>query len=100
MTSRWLSGKRSLPFGLLVPFFLMKIISANRKAPDATPHFATSHLGLFCMHMSHKKNARLIWIIRGVFQEYAEWFHRMFAIAARLMIFHVKHAWYMLIKYR
>ena len=24
----------------------------------------------------------------------------MFAIAARLMIFHVKHAWYMLIKYR
>ena len=35
--------------------------------------------------------------IRGVFQKYAERFHRMFAIAARLMIFHVKHAWYMLI---
>ena len=32
--------------------------------------------------------------IRGVFQNYAERFHRMFAIAARLMIFHVKHAWY------
>ena len=30
--------------------------------------------------------------IRGVFQKYAERFHRMFAIAARLMIFHVKHA--------
>ena len=38
--------------------------------------------------------------IRGVFQKYAERFHRMFAIAARLMIFHVKHAWYMFIKYR
>ena len=38
--------------------------------------------------------------VRGVFQKYAERFHRMFAIAARLMIFHVKHAWYMLIKYR
>ena len=38
--------------------------------------------------------------VRGVFQKYAERFHRMFAIAARLMIFHIKHAWYMLIKYR
>ena len=39
-------------------------------------------------------------LIRGVFHKYAERFHRMFAIAARLMIFHVKHAWYMFIKYR
>ena len=38
--------------------------------------------------------------IYGVFQKYAERFHKMFAIAARLMIFHVKHAWYMFIKYR
>ena len=38
--------------------------------------------------------------IRGVFQKNAERFHRIFAIAARLMIFHTKHAWYMLIKYR
>ena len=36
--------------------------------------------------------------IRGVFQKYAERFHRMFASAAMLMIFHVRHAWYMLIK--
>ena len=36
--------------------------------------------------------------VRGVFQKYAERFHRMFAIAARLMIFHVKYAWYMFIK--
>ena len=39
-------------------------------------------------------------LIRGVFQKYAECFHRMFASAARLLIFHVKHAWYMFIKYR
>ena len=30
--------------------------------------------------------------LRGVFQKYAERFHRKFAIAARLMIFHVRHA--------
>ena len=36
--------------------------------------------------------------VRGVFQKYAERFHRMFAIAARLMIFHAKHAWYIFIK--
>ena len=38
--------------------------------------------------------------VRGVFQKYAERFHRMFAIAEMLMIFHVRHAWYMVIKYR
>ena len=35
---------------------------ANRIAPDGTPHFASSHLGLFCLPMSHKKDARLIWV--------------------------------------
>ena len=40
---------------------LMKIMSANRKAPDGTPHFSASHLGLFCLPMSHKKDARLIY---------------------------------------
>ena len=35
-----------------------------------------------------------------MFQKYAERFHRMFALAAMLMIFHVRNAWYMLIKYR
>ena len=38
--------------------------------------------------------------LRGVFQKYAERFHRMFATAAKLMLFYVKHAWYILIKYR
>ena len=48
--------------------------------------------------------AQLIYVeqadVRGVFQKYAKRFHRLFAIAARLLIFHFKHAWYMLIKYR
>ena len=39
--------------------FSMKIMSANRKAPDGTPHFAASHLGLFFLPVSYKKNARL-----------------------------------------
>ena len=37
-------------------------MSANRIAPDGTPRFAASHLGLFCLPMSHKKDARLIWV--------------------------------------
>ena len=37
----------------------MKILLANRIAPDGTPHTAASHLGLFCLHMYHKKDARL-----------------------------------------
>ena len=39
--------------------FLMKILLANRIAPDGTPRSAASHLGLFCLPMSHKRNARL-----------------------------------------
>ena len=42
--------------------FSMKIMQANRIAPDRTPRFAASHLGLFCFHISHKKDARLIWV--------------------------------------
>ena len=40
--------------------FLMKILLANRIAPDGTPRSAASHLGLCCLPMSHKKDARLI----------------------------------------
>ena len=36
--------------------------------------------------------------ICGVFQNYGERFHIMFAIALRPMIFHAKHALYMSIK--
>ena len=37
----------------------MKFPYANRIAPDGTPRSAASHLGLFCLPMSHKTNARL-----------------------------------------
>ena len=40
----------------------MKIVSANRIAPEWMPRFAASHLGLLCLPMSHKKDARLIWV--------------------------------------
>ena len=43
----------------------MKIKIANRIAPDGTPRFAGSHLGLFCLPMSHKKDARLILVNLG-----------------------------------
>ena len=38
---------------------LMKILLASRIAPDGTPRSAASHLGLFCLPMSRKKDARL-----------------------------------------
>ena len=40
----------------------MKITLANRKAPDETPLFSSSHLGLLCLPMSHEKDARLKWV--------------------------------------
>ena len=39
--------------------FSMNVLQANRIAPDGTPRFAASHLGLFCLPMSHKKDERL-----------------------------------------
>ena len=42
--------------------FSFEIIKTNRIAPDGTQRFAASHLWLFCLLMSHKKDARLIWI--------------------------------------
>ena len=40
----------------------MKIMSANRIASDGTPRFAASHLGMFCLPMSHKKGPQAnIW---------------------------------------
>ena len=40
--------------------FSMKIKIANRIAPDGTSRFVASHLVLFVLSMSHKKDARLI----------------------------------------
>ena len=42
--------------------FSMKIMSAKSIAQDGTWRLAASHLGLFCLPMSHKKDTRLIWI--------------------------------------
>ena len=39
--------------------FSMKFFCANRIAPDGTPRSAASYLGLFCLPMSHKRDARL-----------------------------------------
>ena len=37
-------------------------MQANRIAPGGTPRIAASHLGLLCLPMSHKNDARLIWV--------------------------------------
>ena len=59
----WMSP---LPFvgasGVIFVHFSMKFLSTNRIAPDGMPRFAASHLGLFCLPMSHKKDARLTWV--------------------------------------
>ena len=39
--------------------FPIKFLCANRIAPDGMPRSAASHLGLCCLPMSHKKDARL-----------------------------------------
>ena len=46
--------------------FSMKIMSANRIAPDGTPRLAATHLGLFGLPMSHRKDARIIWVKTGL----------------------------------
>ena len=40
-------------------YFSMKFLKANRIAPDGTLHSEASHLGLYCLPMSHKRDARL-----------------------------------------
>ena len=40
--------------------FSMKFLCNDRIAPDRTPCSAASHLGLCCLPISHKKDARLI----------------------------------------
>ena len=52
-------GVRS-DFQFLSHFSMKKLLLANRIAPDGMPRSAASHLGLFCLPMSNKKDARLI----------------------------------------
>ena len=41
----------------------MNFLQANRRAPDGKPHSVASNLGLYCLPMSHKKDARFITIL-------------------------------------
>ena len=45
--------------------FSMKFMLANIIACNGTPYFVASHLGLLCLPMSDKKDARLIWVKRN-----------------------------------
>ena len=40
--------------------FSMKFTCANRIGPDGTERSAVSHQGLYCLPMTHKRDARLI----------------------------------------
>ena len=42
--------------------FKRNFCKQNSEEPDQTPHFAASDLVLHFLHMSHKKDARLIWV--------------------------------------
>ena len=54
--------------------FSMKFMSASRIAADGMQHFAASHLGLFCLPMSHKRTPGLYGLTwaRGYKTIYAE----------------------------
>ena len=43
-------------------FKFKKKTQANSREPDQTPHFEASDLVLHCLPMSHRKDARLIWV--------------------------------------
>ena len=51
-------GSRS-DFFIFILFF-DETLKAKRIAPAMKPRFAASHLVLFCLPMSHKKDARLV----------------------------------------
>ena len=38
--------------------FSMKILLANKLTPDGVQHTVASYLGLYCLPVSHKKDAR------------------------------------------
>ena len=40
---------------MILNFYLI-FLEANRIAPEGTPRSAASHLGLYCLPMSHKMN--------------------------------------------
>ena len=42
--------------------FRYNFLQANSGDPDQMPHYVASDLGLYCLPMSHKKDAMLIWV--------------------------------------
>ena len=53
--------------GCWVAFFILfkfelNILQENSADPDQTPLYVASDLGLYCLPMSHIKDARLIWV--------------------------------------
>ena len=50
--------------------FLMSFLYANRIAPDGTPRSAASHLGLFCLPMSHKRVSVCLCPTKGILFAY------------------------------
>ena len=42
-------------------------MQANSGEPDQTPHSVASDLGLHCLPLSHKKDARHIWVKMQLF---------------------------------
>ena len=47
--------------------FSMKFLQANRIAPGGKPYSAASHLALYCLPISNKKDARLYELKRLLF---------------------------------
>ena len=41
-------------------------MQANSRDPHQTPHSVASDLGLHCLPMSHKKDARHIWVKNAI----------------------------------
>ena len=48
-------------FFIFIQMLIEHSVSKQWK-PDQTPHSAVSDLGLYCLHMSHKKDFRCIWV--------------------------------------
>ena len=47
--------------GPLVSYF-DEIDVSKQNSPNGMPHFVASHPGLFCLPLSHEKDARLVWV--------------------------------------
>ena len=58
----WLSPLSFLGESGVVLNFSMNFLQANKIAPDWMQHSAASHLGLYCLPMSQKEDARVIWV--------------------------------------